>query len=772
MTVTARRKLAAGTAIALVLAANGLSGNAQAQDAPAAEAPEATESPIDAYEISEEVVVLGRIAYRNRVNTAAPVLKYGLDYFQRFEPLTAGDALKRVPSVTFLSDVLESDGARMRGLAPAYTQILIDGERVPGAGVDRSFFVDRIPAELIESVEIVRGSSANRSGDAIAGTINIKLRDSYALDGGFVRGGLMYFDDGEFRETFGGVWGGEVGAGRLLIGANMQDRYNPKVKGSLRFDEPPAVIGNFDNREDQTDTRDGTDWSANATYIVPVASGELTLAGFYVYTDRTQSEHSIEYTERFGTAPTTILTDNTQIVEIESVNWSLKGGWEGSIFDAGETRIKFGFARYEDDITDNEEDIEFLRDATPFPEADRFTGDLVLTDITDDEFTAKLEQDIEFETFVLELGLHYQLKTRETLILEDRNRFNLPGGTVPPISPGAYTPVPALGGDSDLEERRLDPYVMLSGETGNWLWEAGLRLETTNFELTDRTAPTPGEVNQSSDYTILLPSLNVKYNLSDDARLQFSAGRTVRRPGFDELSPALLEEEVGEMDFQGNPLLEPETAWGFDFGYERRIGERGVAGVNFFYRSVEDLIETVNTGVPGPNTDLLSVANVGDGEVWGIEFDLSAPLTFIGMENTGVFINYSWLDSTITDFMGDRRFNDQSDFVFNAGFIHDLPEWGAAFGATYRKQGDAFGRIIGEEVETTYGADLEVFVEKRFGESVTVRLTGSNLLNATKDEVFHKFDTEGDQVARDYDEFELETEEAGPVFQLIVRAAF
>lgn len=229
---------------------------------------------------------------------------------------------------------------------------------------------------------------------------------------------------------------------------------------------------------------------------------------------------------------------------------------------------------------------------------------------------------------------------------------------------------------------------------------------------------------------------------------------------------------MGEQDFQGNPGLDPETAWGFDFGYERRIGERGVAGVNFFYRSIEDLIEVVNTGVPGPNTDILSFANVGDGEVWGVEFDLSTPLTFIGMENTGVFLNYSWLDSTITDFMGDRRFNDQSDFVFNIGFIQDLPEWGAAFGATYRKQGDAFGRIIGEEVITTYGADLEVFVEKRFGESVTVRLVGSNLLNATKDETFHKFDTAADQIARDYDEYELESEEAGPVFQLIVRAAF
>ncbi|MGB1305829.1 TonB-dependent receptor plug domain-containing protein, partial [Pseudoalteromonas marina] len=136
--------------------------------------------------VSEELVVYGEIGYRNRSQELAPTLEYSQEYFQRFEPLTAGDALKRVPSVTFLSDVLESDGARMRGLSPAYTKVLINGEEVPGAGADRSFFVDRIPAELIERVEIIRSSSANRSADAIAGTLNIVLRDGYSLDGGYI----------------------------------------------------------------------------------------------------------------------------------------------------------------------------------------------------------------------------------------------------------------------------------------------------------------------------------------------------------------------------------------------------------------------------------------------------------------------------------------------------------------------------------------------------------------------------------------------------------
>lgn len=73
---------------------------------------------------------------------------------------------------------------------------------------------------------------------------------------------------------------------------------------------------------------------------------------------------------------------------------------------------------------------------------------------------------------------------------------------------------------------------------------------------------------------------------------------------------------------------------------------------------------------------------------------------------------------------------------------------------------------------TRYGADLEVFIEKSFMERVTVRLVGQNLLNASKDEDFNKFASQQDQIDRVFDEFEIETEDAGPVIQLIARVAF
>src|SRR3546814_3342028 len=57
--------------------------------------------------------------------------------------------------------------------------------------------------------------------------------------------------------------------------------------------------------------------------------------------------------------------------------------------------------------------------------------------------------------------------------------------------------------------------------------------------------------------------------------------------------------------------------------------------------------------------------------------------------------------------MGSRRFNEQARSAFNVGFIQDLPTLDASFGVSYRKQGDAYERIVGEEVTISYGDDLE-----------------------------------------------------------------
>lgn len=778
-----KNPLAASLSRALAGALLVAAGGAIAQDVtPVA----ANAVPEGAVKELDTIVVQGEITYRDRAEDIVPTLSYDLEYFQRFEPLTVGDMLKRVPSVAFVSDVLEYDGAQLRGLDPGYTQILINGKKVPGAGVDRSFFVDRIPAELVERIEIVRAPSANRSGDAVAGALNIILRDAYEFDGAYVRAGALRFDDGEVKPTYGAVASGEVGGGRLLGGFNVQGRYNPKAKYSTRFEEPG---GDFVDREDQTDVRDGDDYSANVSYSREIGTGELKLTGLYVLTDRTQTENSIEYNDPSSTSRDNLLSENRQVVEIDQTNLSLGAGYE---FDmaGGRSEIDLGYAGFEDESFDTEEETSYDDGDTP-PSYDETEGARVLTDTDDTELSFRFAHKRAVGSTDMEFGLDYLDKSRDTDMRVSEVDNDVEGDPLPPYENFDRN-------TSTIDEARIDPFLMFT-DAGQMLeWQAGLRYESTDVDV-----EADGE-RESNDYAELLPSASFRWNLTQDDRLSLSLGRTVRRPNFDFILPMTLEEEYGDNDFTGNPQLDPETAWGLDLGFERRLGRQGIVGVNLFYRDVRDLIEVVNTGAPSataigdyedeveeflddnpgadestpgypefdPSSFVYTAANVGDGEVYGVEFDASTPLTALGLPNTGVFVNYSWLDSSVNDGFGERRFNNQASYVYNLGFIQDIPSWSASFGASYRKQGDAKMRVLAEEVETRYGADLEVFIEKRFGENLSVRLTGSNLLDAEKDEFFDKFDNAADQFDRDYDEYELETESAGPVYQLIARYSF
>jgi outer membrane receptor protein involved in Fe transport len=728
----------------------------------------------------DAIVVQGEITYRNRTADTEPVLSYDLEYFQRFEPNTVGDMIKRVPGAAFVgSDIMEYDGVQLRGLGGGYTQVLINGKKVPGAGDDRSFWVDRIPADMVDRIEVLRSNSANRSGDAIAGAINIVLRDAYEFDGGYMRLGVNRWHDGETNPTLGAVYSGEALGGRLLGGINVQDRYRGKSKRSDRFSDPS--MEELVSWEDQQEIKDGRDYSGNLSYTADVGeTGRISIDGFYVKTDRDVTE--VSYEEEYDDGDV-IAVDVPGLGTVDQTNWGIGAEYR---FDmaGGTTELDLDYARFQDKSVETEEEHAFVNGVWDESKAERLD-----IDANDTELSFKLAHKRWVGFADLEVGVDYRSKEREIDHAYYEFEAENEGDSV------VYQPDTVVG--SLIEETRIDPYVMLSGNSGTLAWEAGLRYETTDSDV--ESSQDGDVVRVAKDYGELLPSLHLKWDLTDADRISLSLARSLKRANFNEMIPAVLDGEYGDNDYVGNPNLDPETANGLDLGYERRLGSRGVVGINLFYRDISNLIELVNTGEPSEEMRdawdemvedgdyatvdeamaaepaeswLFSSANVGDGKVYGVEFDLSTPLTAINMENTGVFLNYAYVKSDVDDFMGTRRFNDQARSTFNVGFIQDLPTVGASFGLTYRKQGDAYTRIVGEEVTIEYGADLEAFVEKRFGQNIAVRLTASNLLDSSKDEFFHKFDTIGDQRSRDYDEYELETEDAGPSYQMVMRWGF
>ena len=566
------------------------------------------------FQTTDELIVYGTVVTRNRSETVAPVLSYDLEYFQRFEPISAGDALKRVPGVSFSSDVLEYDRMQLRGLPAIYAQVQINGQLMTGGGNDRVFAVDRIPAELIDSVEIIRSPSADVSSEQIAGAANIQLKKAGTIKGGWVRGSAFGVEGDELRGAGSVGYGDTIGDTSYLFSLDVQQRMNPKVKSARVFEFDPDR--ELDAIVDQDDTRDGTDYSFNGEIAQKLGDGLLRLYGFYVYTDREETEFTQSFDVDDGRRDALTVVDN-QLEDIQQQNLSIVGDYRVPV-GTDEAQVLFGYNLFRDDLDTNEDSFDVEDDET------ELTFETV--DTKDQDWFGTLAYTANLNNLVsVKFGIDGRIKTR------DFSETILSG------EPGDVEEVEGLIGSFDIEERRADPYVK-----ANWNILSNLTVETgVRYEMTDRTISGTDFDSESTDFNELNPSAHIRYGLTETTMLRFSVARTVLRPAFDQLTPALLiEEPTDRFATEGNPNLGPETAWGIDVGFDQRIGERGVLGFNFFNRDIRDKIELVGTGqltdddlcedLDGEDAqcEIVTFQNVGDARAYGIEVDIGDPDTF------------------------------------------------------------------------------------------------------------------------------------------------
>ena len=150
----------------------------------------------------EQVVVTGtRVANRSALDTAVPVDVVAGEQLQNGGVNEVNQALSvALPSYNFPRPGL-ADGtdtirpATLRGLAPDQTLVLVNGKRRHAASLvnvngtigrgSSAVDLNTIPNSIVQSIEVLRdGASAQYGSDAIAGVLNLRLRE--ARDGGDV----------------------------------------------------------------------------------------------------------------------------------------------------------------------------------------------------------------------------------------------------------------------------------------------------------------------------------------------------------------------------------------------------------------------------------------------------------------------------------------------------------------------------------------------------------------------------------------------------------
>jgi TonB-dependent receptor len=89
------------------------------------------------------------------------------------------DAVGRLPGVTLERDEGEGKYVQVRGTEPRLTNVTVDGINVPSPEVAvRQIKLDVIPADLVDAVVLEKTLSASQDGDAIGGTVDLRLKNA------------------------------------------------------------------------------------------------------------------------------------------------------------------------------------------------------------------------------------------------------------------------------------------------------------------------------------------------------------------------------------------------------------------------------------------------------------------------------------------------------------------------------------------------------------------------------------------------------------------
>jgi iron complex outermembrane receptor protein len=146
-----------------------------------------------------------------------------------------------------------------------------------------------------------------------------------------------------------------------------------------------------------------------------------------------------------------------------------------------------------------------------------------------------------------------------------------------------------------------------------------LRVDGADPTLLNTTFSDSQPITTDSDYAYLLPSLDMKLELTDKLHLRFGASRTLTRPAINFLTPVLNVgglPRIGALTATGgNPALKPYLSDNLDLAVEWYYGQNSYLSVDAFVKDVTNFIvqgtqrQTIND-VVDPTTGLPAIYTV------------------------------------------------------------------------------------------------------------------------------------------------------------------
>ncbi|MFZ6748404.1 TonB-dependent receptor plug domain-containing protein [Undibacterium sp. Ren11W] len=571
-----------------------------------------------------------------RRSSTASKLVFGREELDRNGDASIGEILKRLPGVTIGGRPGRGGDIRMRGMGSGYTQILLNGEPAP-----RGFSMDSLSPDQVERIEVIRGPVAEYSTQAIAGTINIVLREEYKQK------------DIELK----------------ISDSLEQDRHAPNI--SLTY---PGQVGNLSYALSGSIFRNQQLDESLTHNLEKDGQGQVTLAQD-IFDQSTRHSQGLQFAPRlsyrFENGDSVMLqpflmNSRSQSTSLSELTQTPQAGAQyASAHATGQSENSFarGFSNWQHKFSDNSKLMVKLGGGAGRQESSSLrneydAGGLLLNTISDVNNThdSSLNLGGKYnralgESHSLAVGLDLEAGKRS------QTRTSLQNGQ----------PQFADSGDNlDASTRRVAIFAQDEFDlSAQWSAYAGLRWEGIRTSSSG-VAPSGAAVENTS--SVWSPVLHSVWRLSGASKdqIRMSLTRSYRAPSLNDLIAIPSISSVNsptKPDRNGNPALKPELSTGVDLAYEHYLTRAGIMSANLFVRSIDDLIrrrtELVNT-ITGPRW-VSSPVNVGHALASGIELEAKFQLQefFPTAPAIDFRSNYSHFWSKVDDIAGPNNRLDQ-----------------------------------------------------------------------------------------------------------------
>ena len=583
---------------------------------------------------------------------------YDQAYFRQYNITNAADAIKRIPGVENLSSGNYSENYepgsnnKKRGFGSSGAQILINGERQSSKSNSIIKTLERINADSLIKIEVIRGSEAGLDVRSDGVIVNIIVDGNLSKGSGTWSAALGYLTSGSSNWRGIGSWATKIKKTDIVIGFERIGDLNSRNYNEFTVDQEQSLLYYRlrETIEYQSSNRLNIDLNSkiNDKSIIRIN----TLVWF------NGKENAPQIQEYFSPS------DINNEAFYKKINWDRRedndgwefgGDWEYQINKNNSFKLRVVLTEENEDQNDTS-----------------FLDDTIDSYRNSDETNIRKENEriirLSFNKLIsksnsLEYGIesaYNKLNRTFNLLYFDKNSVATNAGLI--------------NTSGLVEEDRYEGFLSY-----NIPLSKKIRTELAlNYEWSEISQS--GDINLSREFKYWKPRIDIKWDYKNNRQIRFNIERNVGQINFDDFISSY--DQFEETIRAGNPDLKPETSWEVKLEHEWRLpNDGGVVTIKGLASKIDGPVDRL------PIDGYAGIGNLGSGEKTQARIDGSIRINKL-LEG-GVFRFMGYLQSTevidpVTNIK--RDFSWYKRWQTMIGLRQDVPGGKYSWGLTYRSQ--------------------------------------------------------------------------------------